>query len=109
MSEIPAKRVKVGGRQKGTLNKATSEFRLLMQLSGFILPTEIIALLRETDNDLVKYKCLELLAQYSYSKPTIDPDVDKRETIDVNALAEKVSGVSIEELERRYAEEKKTN
>lgn len=71
MDEGP-KRIKRGGRQKGTPNKSTAEFRALMQLCGFNLPSEIVALYRATDNDIVKFKLLELLAAYSYTKPKVE-------------------------------------
>lgn len=69
MTNGMAKKPKTGGRKKGTPNKATTEFRALVNLSGFILPNEIVTLYRDTDNEFIKLKLLELMAQYSYPKP----------------------------------------
>lgn len=64
------KRPPNAGRKKGTPNKATATFRDALSQHEFDVVMATIELYREIDTPPdIRFKCLYLLAEYSYYKP----------------------------------------
>lgn len=61
--------IKYGGRAKGTPNKRSLAFGLVLEETGFSIPEKAIELFNSTQDDNLKFKLLEFMS--SYSRPKI--------------------------------------
>jgi hypothetical protein len=75
---------KTGGRAKGTPNKSTLKFREVLEAKGFSVPEELMNLFLNSNDDGIRLRCLELMAQYSYPKfREVDPEGSSDQKIEI--------------------------
>lgn len=86
-----AKRIKTGGRQKGTLNKKTKTIKELLEqdFKGFNPVSELITLYKTDIETVQKIMILKELANYVYPKRrAIDSNFTDKEPMQINFCRE---------------------
>lgn len=101
------RREKTGGRKKGTPNKMTYAMKDYLEWKGFSVPQKLMDLYEETENELLKYKILELMTTYCYPVPKVEIPDNEVEPIDVENMLEEFEHVSNEALALIANREKK--
>lgn len=78
-----------------------------LEWKGFSVPQKLMDLYEETENELLKYKILELMTTYCYPVPKVEIPDNEVEPIDVENMLEEFEHVSNEALALIANREKK--